>query len=181
LKALIKLSHPKDGSNSGERSMSKESKHVVKFRGSHLNEKEKIIAWGEGYIGEVMGSGDKKQYNGVLVVTDKRVAFYRKGILGEVLETIPIEKITSIERMSMLGHRTIRMHTSNDELEFKTFSKDKELELVNSIETKRATISNPTPAPDPMDALKKLGELRALEVITENEFQEKKRTLLAKL
>ena len=105
--------------------MSKESKHVAKFREAHLKPGEKIVAWGEGYIGEMMGSGDKTQHNGALIVTGERVVFYRKGFLGEVLETIPLPRITSIERKSMMGHRTIRMHTSHDQLEFKTFEKDK--------------------------------------------------------
>ncbi len=145
---------------------------------------EKIIAWGVGYIGEMMGSGDKTQHNGALVVTDERVAFYRKGILGEVLETIPLKKITSIERKSMMGFRTIRIHTSHDQLEFKGFLKDEEQQLVEAIEAGREqsnTTGQSNQQPDPMDALKKLGELKELGVITEEEFQEKKSVLLAKL
>ena len=165
--------------------MSKESKHVAKFREAHLKPGEKIVAWGEGYIGEMMGSGDKTQHNGALIVTGERVVFYRKGFLGEVLETIPLPKITSIERKSMMGHRTIRMHTSHDQLEFKTFEKDKESELVNAIEAGReshATIDSKSPSQsDIMEALKKLGELKELGVITEEEFQEKKNVLLSKL
>ena len=85
----------------------------------------------------------------------------------------------------MMGHRTIRMHTSHDQLEFKTFEKDKESELVNAIETGReshATIDSKSPSQsDIMEALKKLGELKELGVITEEEFQEKKNVLLSKL
>ena len=55
-------------------------RYAVKFRESHLQSKEDILAWGEGYIGDAMGSGDKAQHNGVLIVTDTRVAFYRKGM-----------------------------------------------------------------------------------------------------
>ena len=166
--------------------MSKESKHVVKFKQSHLNPEEKVVAWGEGYIGEMMGSGDKSQHNGVLIVTNERAAFYRKGILGEILETIPLKKITSLERKSMMGHRTIRMHTSHDQLEFKTFEKNKEQELVGAIESGREEPKpelkpHALPKSDPMDALKKLGELKELGVITEEEFQEKKVVLLEKL
>ncbi len=55
-----------------------------------------------------MGSGKDAQQTGALIVTNVRVAFYRKGILGEVLENIPLKAITSIERKSLLGHRTIK-------------------------------------------------------------------------
>jgi predicted RNA-binding Zn-ribbon protein involved in translation (DUF1610 family) len=164
----------------------KESKHVIKFRESHLKASEKILAWGEGYIGEMMGSGDKTQHNGVLVVTDNRVVFYRKGFLGEVLETIPLKTITSIERKSMMGHRIIRMHTSHDALEFKTFEKNNEQVLIDSIEEGREKTTSVrehqvAAGSDPMDTLKKLGELNCLGVITDKEFQEKKNMLLAKL
>lgn len=35
----------------------KENKHVEKFKLSHLNSGESVIAWAEGYIGKMMGSG----------------------------------------------------------------------------------------------------------------------------
>lgn len=144
------------------------------------------MAWGDGYIGEMMGKGDKTQHNGALIVTNERAIFYRKGFLGEVLETVPLMKITAIERKSMMGHRTIRMHTSHDQLEFKTFKKEKEQELVAAIEAGREQASSDQPSQgaqqrDPMEALKKLGELKELGVITEDEFQEKKSVLLSKL
>ncbi len=171
-------------SKSPEPNLQNEPKHVVNFRESHLKSNEKVVAWGEGYSGEMMGSGDKKQHNGALVVTNERVVFYRKGFLGEVIETIPLNKITSIERKSLMGHRTIRIHTSHDQLEFKTFHKEKEQQLIVAIESGREqpniTVQS-SQHTDPMDALKKLGELRQLGVITEDEFQEKKAVLLAKL
>lgn len=46
---------------------------------------EQIVAWGEGYIGEMMGKGKDAQHNGVLSITGSRAAFYRKGLFGEVI------------------------------------------------------------------------------------------------
>jgi len=164
--------------------MSEESKHLIKFKESHLNPGEKIIAWGIGYIGEMMGKGNKTQYNGVLIVTGERVVFYRKGVLGEILETIPLKKITSIERKSIMGHRTIRIHTSHDQLEFKTFEKDKEIELVNAIESGRKIdheIKTSSSSENPLDILKKLSELKDSGIITEEEFQKKKADILSKI
>lgn len=164
--------------------MSEESKHIMKFKASHLNPGEKIIAWSIGYIGEMMGKGDKTQHNGVLIVTAERVVFYRKGILGEILETIPLKRITSIERKSVIGHRTIRIHASHDQLEFKTFEKDKELELINAIESGRGLNKEIKPSSqnnNPLDLLKKLSELKDSGIITEEEFQKKKADLLSKI
>ena len=159
-----------------------EPKHVAVFRQKHMNPGEEVVAWGEGYIGEMMGSGKDTQHNGALIVTNNRVAFYRKGMLGEVLETIPLKSITSIERKSLMGHCTIRIHTSHDALAFKTFQKPKEQELVDAIEQGRDhTSTQQSSSPSPLDALKKLAELKDIGVLTEAEFESKKAELLAKI
>jgi hypothetical protein len=160
----------------------KESKHQQAFLQNHLKPRESIVTWGEGYIGEMMGKGDKTQHNGVLLVTNERVAFYRKGFLGEVLETIPLKSITSVARRSILGYRTIRLHTSHDDLEFKTFDKAAEEALTKAIEEGRnAGAAAPPAAPDYLEMLKKLAELKEAGVVSEAEFQSKKAELLAKV
>lgn len=167
--------------------MADESKHVAKFRAKHLQNGEQIVAWGEGYIGEMMGKGKDAQHNGVLIITGSRAAFYRKGLFGEVIETMPLKGITSIERKSFMGHRSLRLHTSHDALEFKTFKKEKEQALFDAIEEGRhagaqpAAPAAPPAGGDAMAALTKLGELKAAGVLTEEEFSAKKAELLARL
>lgn len=169
--------------------MAHDSKHVAMFSAKHLQPNERVVAWGEGYIGEMMGKGEDAQHNGALIITDSRAAFYRKGFFGEVIETIPLKSITSIERKSFMGHRSIRMHTSHDSLEFKTFKKDKEQALFDAIEAGRSGSASPAPrAPvaepgggDTLAALSKLGELKAAGVLTEEEFSAKKAELLSRL
>jgi hypothetical protein len=156
-----------------------ESKHVTVFRNKHLKPAEEIIAWGEGYIGDMMGKGKDTQHNGVLIVSQERVVFYRKGLLGEVLETIPLKSITSIERKSLLGHRTLKIHTSHDALEFKTFDKKVDQSLSEAIETNRHTDTQKQQTGDPLEILKKLAELRDAGIITEDEFLQKKQKILA--
>lgn len=162
----------------------KQNKHVEKFKSNHLNSGESVIAWAEGYIGKMMGQGKDTQRNGALVVTETRVAFYRKGFIGEVIETIPLKSITSIERKSTLGHRVIRIHTSHDDLEFKTFSKESELALVEAIENGRGLKNDSVASEknkannDPFEQLKKLSELKDAGVISDEEFQSKKMKLM---
>jgi hypothetical protein len=74
-----------------------------------------------------MGKGRDTQHNGALVLTTKRVAFFRKGLFGEVYEAMPIGKITSVESKSLLGYRSSTFHTSHDQLTFKTFGSKAEL------------------------------------------------------
>ncbi|EIS3744257.1 SHOCT domain-containing protein [Aeromonas hydrophila] len=163
--------------------MAKQSKHVAAFAKRHLNQDERITAWTEGYTGKLLGGGKDTQRNGVLIVTNIRVAFYRKGFIGEIIETIPLDKLTSVERQSTMGHRTIRMHTSHDALEFKTFDKDGETLVIEAIEAGR---HKPTakPIPDGTDVverLKKLASLKDSGVITEAEFEQKKAELIAQI
>jgi hypothetical protein len=166
--------------------MSAESKHVTAFRQKHLKPGEAIQAWVEGYIGEMMGTGKNTQHNGALVVTNARVAFYRKGLLGEVLEAIPLPKLTSVERKSLLGHNTLRLHTSHDDLTFKAFDKARLEVAIEAIEKGRddtTTASNASTlaSSDPLEQIKKLGQLRDAGVLTPEEFEAKKRDLLARL
>lgn len=164
------------------------SKHVTAFRLRHASPNETIVATGDGYIGEMMGKGKDTQHNGVLIVTNERVAFYRKGFLGEVLETIPLKAISSIERKSLLGHRTLCLHTSNDELRFKTFSKPSEDALVKAIEEGRRGGTKPeiveaesSTTQGPLESIRQLGDLHKAGLITQAEFEAKKADLLSRL
>ncbi|ATB63290.1 SHOCT domain-containing protein [Pseudomonas mosselii] len=168
--------------------MAAEPKHVKKFRDKHLQSGEQVIAWGEGYIGKMLGTGKDAEKTGVLIVTGLRVIFYRAGIFGEVNESIPLKALTSIERKSFMGHRTIHMHTSHDSLEFKSFKKDQDQALVDAIEAGRGhavssaqTGGSQQTSTDPMTALAKLADLKAAGVLTDEEFNSKKAELLARL
>jgi len=162
------------------------SSHLRKFEQKHKKTDEIIIASADGYIGEMMGKGKNKQENGTLIVTNHRIAFYRAGIFGEVFETMPLKSITSIERKSILGHRTIVIHTSHDELRFKTFDKDNESALFEAIESTRLLnnqqqSTSSTAAPDAIETLRKLNDLKLTGALSDSEFEIKKAELLARL
>ena len=165
----------------------REDQHVKIFRTDKLKPGEAIEAHLKGWIGEMMGQGDKKQHYGQFVLTTERACFYRKGFFGEVFETIPLSKITSVETRSLLGYRVLRLHTSNDELAFKTFEAkslfDKVYDRVEGLRHQPIVASGPAlvPAETIMDQLKKLGELRDIGILTEDEFSTKKAELLARL
>ena len=167
--------------------MAKESKLVQAFKGKHVKPGEQVVCSAEGYIGKAMGQGEDTQHNGALIVTNGRVAFYRKGFLGEVIETIEIPKITSVERKSMMGHRTLRLHTSHDDLEFKTFKKESETALVEAIEARRTGDEAPVNADsgggsdDYLRKIQKLAELRDSGVLTNEEFESKKAELMERV
>lgn len=164
-----------------------DSSHVKAYRSRHLGQDE-IRATAEGYIGKTFGSGKDMAYRGALIVTSKNVVFYRKGFFGEINQSIPIKSITSIEQKSLLGLRTVRFHTSHDDLEFTTGEAKEYAAILSAVEAGRAQAAPPAApaapagdAGDALDALRKLGELRAAGVINDAEFEAKKASLLARL
>jgi PH (Pleckstrin Homology) domain-containing protein len=98
------------------------SEHIDRFKILHLKQNEKIELFVNGYIGNALGTGDDIHYDGSLIITDNRVAFFHKGEYGDVFKTVPLDGITDIRRKAFLGHRTIHISTANNALIFKTFS-----------------------------------------------------------
>lgn len=167
--------------------MAKESKHVANFKTRHAEPGEEVVAAAEGYIGKAMGSGKDTQQNGAMIITSTRAVFYRKGWLGEILETMPLKGVTSVERKSLLGHRVIRLHTSHDQLEFKTFDKDGEAALAKAIDAGRQAAGAPhdiamSPETfDPVERLKKLAGLKEAGLVTDEEYEAKRTELVGQL
>lgn len=160
-----------------------DSKHTTAFRNKHLAKGDIIVATADGYTGKLLGSGDNKPTHGSLIVTNRAVVFYRKGWFGEVNEAIPLTKISSVEQKIVLGFRTVRLHTANDQLAFTTSQSERYQQLVAAIDAGRTMeANNATTAPtNPLDALQRLATLRSSGAISEAEFEAKKRELLARV
>jgi len=161
----------------------KKNKHVDNFEKSKLKEGEATILHLEGWIGEMLGKGDKAQRNGQFFLTGQRVCFYRKGLLGEVFETIPISKITSVETLSRMGYRVLRLHTSHDELTFedKALFEKAHDELEKLRDKPSATSPQSAVVEDVPSQIKKLSELKDAGILTQDEFDQKKNELLARM
>lgn len=167
--------------------MASQNNHLDAFSKKHLVDGEEVLTWAEGYISEVMGNKENAHHNGVLIVTNERVAFHRSGVFGHVLEAVPLASIKSVGRKSLLGHHTIRLHCANDSLTFKCFGATLEADLVSSIESARKAVrvkldrvpgSHAASQSDVIGRLERLAELRASAVLTEEEFQGEKRRIL---
>jgi len=98
------------------------SEHIDRFKALHLKPNEKIELFANGYIGNALGSGEDTHFEGSLIITDNRVAFFHKGEFGDIFKTVPLTGITDIRRKGFLGHRTLHISTENNALIFKTFS-----------------------------------------------------------
>lgn len=156
-----------------------EGKHTEHFRDTHLQSGEQIVAVVKGF-----GGGDDAMNGGELIVTDRRVVFCRKGFFGgEMLETIPLGRITSIEQKRGFMGFSLCLHTANDSLGFRATDETAYRGAIAAIEAGRRAIEESSkPAADsPIEMLKKLGELKAAGVVSEAEFEEKKRQLLERM
>jgi len=161
--------------------------HIRTFRQDKLMPGETLEGHLEGWIGEKMGQGNRTQHDGQFVLTNERACFYCKAPFEEVFETIPLSKITSVETLSLMGYRVLRLHTAHDDLEFKTVE-PKALfdEVFAHLERLRneptANSVAPTASAESIaDKIKELGELRDGGLLTDDEFNTKKAELLARL
>lgn len=157
--------------------------HLEKFKIKHLKPGERIAAWAEGYIGDFMGSGDNTQHNGALIVTSDRVAFYRDGIFGNVIESISLPAVTSVERRTMLGFQTITLHASPNSLRFKCFNETQASGVVAAIDAiknkqKEGATSSDNQSDAPLAQLERLARLHAAGALTQAEFNDQKRRLI---
>ena len=164
------------------------SKTLEKFKTNKLNEGESIIVSSEGYIGEMMGKGDKEQHNGVLVLTNERLVFYSKTWLKEVHRSMPIRQISSINFTAGWLKKTLALVSNNDTIEFKFLGTKEEIEsfqkevenIRDKINSASNSASNSVQESIP-DQIKKLAELKELGILSDEEFQSKKQSLLDKM
>lgn len=153
------------------------SRREIKRLPSHLHDGESVVEMACG----AYGGG-----TGLLVLTDQRIFFLRDGWTGATHEDFPLERVTTVGFASRFGTGTVSIHASGNTAEITS---------VVSADGKRIAaaarkVAGPQPAQpakrpdssvDPMDQLKKLGELRDQGILTPEEFEEKKKVLLDRL
>ncbi|MDY0882282.1 SHOCT domain-containing protein [Dongia soli] len=159
--------------------------HTKKFLAKKAKPGETLVAALEGYKGKMMGKGEEAMHNGALILTDQRVAFYRAGLFGEIFETIPLDKLSSVETKTLLGHKTLFLHTSDDAIEFRSFEKGAAYQaFVDELEQRRhgsKPNSTQPAASSAIDKIRQLSELKAAGVLTDAEFETKKADLLSQV
>lgn len=113
-----------------------------------------------------------------LTVTDKRV--YGKAAFGKRVD-LPFDKVSAVGTSFLKG---IDVGTSSGRIKFKLVKNQNEIHsvisklLMNRQEVERATIMQTNEKPNKADELKKFKELLDGGVITQEEFEQKKKQLL---
>ena len=162
-------------------------KHLDRFSSSKIRPNETVLASVKGYMPGKKKDSKDALLTGRLILTDQRVCFYRKGIIGEQFESIDTAKVSSIETNSFLGHRSVKLYSTHNDLTFNSFkSKDEFDPVVSEIEARvNAATAMPPPESisknDPTDQLRKLADLRDSGILTPAEFEQKKTDILARM
>ena len=165
----------------------------------HMEPGEQIVAAVPGtYETKIMGSDSVR--SGLLIATDRRVAFFAKKLTGHDLESFPYTSISSIDQgKNMMGHK-VTFYASGNKVEVKWIKDMGKLQrFMNFAKTHihaRSTVqpafqpppmvvspapATPIAAPDVMAQIRSLGELRDAGVVTEEEFAAKKAELLSRI
>lgn len=168
------------------------TKSEVKEMPKLLNAEENLLGVVEGFLKEIHGRSIGG--NGLIIVTDRRVIFYRKSMLGTVTkEETPISRISSASFRKGLMSASISITTSNNESVIEQCDKKLGEKVVETITktmnnfptTQVAAVAQPVAAPAPaaqedsMAKLEKLFEMKQKGILTEEEFSQQKAKLLA--
>lgn len=167
-----------------------------------LDENEKLIAIAEGkYL--------HNNLEGIVVSTERRIIFVDKKFFGGVFENeFPLHKISSVQHDTSLMSSTLKVYTPGFTAEFKLYIKSAAKNFHDAVkdyvgrsedqirlqqmQAKQQQVAQQSPKPQQsseqkaapsliFEQLERLGKLRELGVLTEEEFTEQKKKLLDKL
>lgn len=143
----------------------------------------------EGFLKHIHNRPVKNSMPGLMVVTSKRVFFYRKSLIGTISrEDLPISNIASASFRKGLLMGSIIISTSNDMAEVDNIGKIYGEPTVNIImeahkkslqAPQSPTITPTTPADNKFEMLEKLHELKTKGILTDEEYLKEKTRLLA--
>lgn len=111
----------------------------------------------------------------VLTVTDRRILVISGETLGwdTASQSISLDKVSSISEKTGWALGSIRISTSNDEIEVEKVATDEAKAVVSAARRALEQVSAPSSAPESsgsLDDLQKLADLHAAGVLTDEEF-----------
>lgn len=162
--------------------MSKLDKLIEKAK-EHLDNDEQVVVGVLGtYETKIMNQDSVR--SGALIATNKRLVFFAKKLMGYDLEVFPYSNISSIEASKgLMGHK-INIFSSGNKVKMKWIKDGENMKKLigytkDNIGKSHAGQSNSST--DTAEQIKKLSELKEQGILTQEEFESKKRELLAKM
>jgi hypothetical protein len=163
-------------------------KNIRMFGRKELKKLPEVLWEGEVVRELLQGRYEEKQ--GILVLTDRRLLFMEEGVFRSRVEDFPFDKISSVQSSSgMMFGKLIIFASGNKATIDQVAPKEHAVHLAETLRHRlnepASPAESPPPvapsAPDVMDQLKRLGELRDAGVLTPEEFESKKAELLRRL
>jgi hypothetical protein len=149
------------------------SRREIKKLPDHLHDTETV---------REMACGQYSGGTGLLVLTNERIIFLREGWIGAAHEDFMLHRVTSVGFKSMLGTGKVTIHASGNTVDIESVvSKDGKRFAAAAREVLSQPTASSSTQHDPLEQLKKLGELRDADVISSEEFEKKKAELLGKI
>ena len=159
-------------------------KKHTKAAKEHLDKDEEIIAViAGGYETKMLGKDTTLK--GIMLATSKRVVFFRKKVVGYTMEELQYNKINSIETGKKFLGNYINIITSGNVVKMKWIKEGEFDKFVNHlrqrIDKKDVSEKQSSSQLDIPEQIKKLSELKDQGILSDEEFELKKKELLAKL
>lgn len=141
----------------------------------------------------LMAAGRYGAGTGLVVLTDRRLLFVMDGMTRQTIEDFPIEKISSVQWSAGMVTGTLTIFASGNKADIDQMNKKDGKQISDAVRARLNSSPPPPPpvyiqpqptensTPDVYEQLRKLGELRDLGVVTPDEFEHKKRELLARI
>ncbi len=161
------------------------TERMVRRAEEHLEPGEQVLAAVMGAY-ETTRLGFEAVRNGLLLATDRRVVMFGKRRGGFELESFPYDHISSFEQGRTVMGSTIRMFASGNTVDMKWINDRRAMtDLVGVVKAHMGKAPTPSGAgsvaPDVLEQIRKLGELRDAGLLTDSEFQRSKAQLLSRL
>lgn len=151
----------------------------------------------EGETVHLMAAGRYGGGMGLVALTDLRLLFVMDGMTRQTIEDFPMEKISSVQWSAGMVQGTLTIFASGNKADIDQVQKKDGKQIADTIRARLAGSARrpepqpaapprpmappAAPSPDVYEQLRKLGELRDLGIVTPEEFEQKKRELLARI
>lgn len=147
----------------------------------------------DGEIVRRIAQGTYENNQGILVLTDVRLLFLFHGIMGQAKEDFPLKLISSVQTKTGFASGELKIFVSGNNAVISSVINTDLAPLADALREGMAKQHAPVPAPvplpaasrpaetDPFEAMQKLASLRDAGILTDDEFEAKKRNILDRM
>lgn len=157
---------------------------VVRFSARReIKDLANVLGLDETVVALAQGRYSKRQ--GLVLATDRRVVFLEHGMVRRIQEDFPYDRISSVGAKKSLVSGALTIHASGNDAEIDNIvPKDSATEIAEVVRArlgspKTSTTTSPEPsAPTAAEKVRELAQLRDEGLLSEDEFERKRRELL---